>query len=122
MVVRLGRCAQSGVELLLSVAFIAMAFVAMLLYLQRGYQGYLYSNASAQGVQFDPEELYDENYSLEFGRTSEIVSEVALNSDLPPSGFPSMPGGGVPGKSLRVTIAQDAEWTLNRDSTYDAGP
>lgn len=122
-----GRRGQSGIELMLLLAIVVVALVGMAVYLQRGYQGYLYSSASGQGTQFDPRQTYSERQQLtDFTQkvdieflplTSPTVDDVAGDPNLP---MPDLPGGPVPGRMLRTSVKAQTSWAVSRRGTYDA--
>ena len=55
---------QVTVETGILISAVVAGFVAMGLYLQRGYQGSLHANASSHGLPFDPRRPYSERSAL----------------------------------------------------------
>ena len=99
------------------------AFVALAIYVQRGYQGYLYNQAQSQGTQFDPAD-YDERRSIRTTQIQdvEVFSGQAAITMAPASErlqwLPSLPGGGTPAKSMLTKVKVVTDWDVCRSGGY----
>jgi hypothetical protein len=110
----LTRTGQSTLELAILVGSVAAALVAMGIYLQRGYQGYLRNTSQSHGVQFDPSSPFAESRTLNaYTRNQEIDITSAEAS------VPSL-GGPLPGRMLTTKVNTVTEWDMARSAAYDA--
>jgi hypothetical protein len=107
------------------IAAVAAALVAMGIYLQRGYQGYLRNASQTHGVQFDPTEPFTDSRQLfRYGRKQTI--DVATGEEAVrlfgggSGGLPSTPGGVLPGRMLATKVRTTTEWFVIRNSKYEA--
>ena len=122
---RLSLRGQSLVEwAVLVVVVVGVLVVGMRAYLQRGYQGYLRSNASAHGVQFDPTKVFVEEHqlnSISHVQEVDILSgQAAVNLFAGDPRLPSVPGGALPGRTLETKVHSEAAWDVRKRATYDA--
>lgn len=113
---------QVTVETAVFITAVIGALVGMAIYMQRAYQGYLFSNSSAQGLQFDPNDNYAVGRTIRLSQTQEItiqsgptVSLVKGNDDLP-----SVPGGKLPPRSRLTRVNVTDDWDLTGGSLYEA--
>jgi len=116
---------QSAVETVLLLVLVAAALAAMMGYLQRGYQGYLYSTASGQGEQFDPRRRFNLRQQLtELKQAVTIDIEAVSPTVEDPRGgelLPSIPGGRVAaGRPVRTTSSATTRWSMTRRGAYEA--
>lgn len=115
---------QSTVEMAVMLGAVVAALVATHVYLRRAYQGYLYTNASAHGQQFDPTRPY---------QTTDLINDLTQHQTVEientepgvhlPGGddrLPSVPGGNLPGRALKTTVRVETDWNVSRESRYDA--
>ena len=115
---------QASVETVLLFIGVVFALVAMAVYVQRAYQGYLFSNASSHGLQFDPTQAYHEDQQLktfhqhqhiEVTSGKEAVAAFAGDSRLP-----SVPGGVVPAGILGTKANVTTSWEVETNGTYQS--
>ena len=121
---------QSSIETALLIAAAVSALVAMNTYIRRGYQGYLYANASSHGQQFDPRQPHEQHDELvNFTQTQdiEIISgDAAVNLFKEGSfsgglfGDGAAPGGALPGRALGTKAKVTATWNVQRDVKFKA--
>ena len=114
---------QATVELAILIGVAVLAFVAMAVYAHRGYQGYLYTAASAHGQQFDPEQPYlvTQQFALQQQQDVEVVTgQAAVTLAGGVDGLPRTPGGQIPGRILGTKVRSEAQWTVDRGATYEA--
>lgn len=133
---------QTTVEMAVLVGAVVTAFIAMSLYVQRAYQGYLYSTSSTHGPQFEPNHLkhpYLEVQRLEssfrprlgttplsgpsFRQIQDITVKEQTELGPIPSGndehrLPSVRGGTLPGRILKTEITVTTDWNVNRGACY----
>jgi hypothetical protein len=105
------------------VASVVAALVAVGIYLQRGYQGYLRGAASSHGVQFDPQDFSETRQLKSFGQTQEIdilSGQAAVDLFAGDSRLPSTPGGSLPARTLATKATVTTDWDVGRDATYQA--
>jgi len=126
------RRGQVTVETFLLAALAVTALVAMSLYLQRGYQGYLYANTAVQGTQFDPTQPSSDtqtlnNYTVSQESTTALQGGSQSSARLPRGlcrgdemCLPDMAGGTMTGRVLRSAVTSVANWDVSRDATYEA--
>jgi hypothetical protein len=115
------------VEFAVMAGVIAAALVAISVYLQRGYQGYLRTTSSVHGLQFDPTQPYTVNHQLNT-MTQRFAVDITASgpSAKAPSGndedLPSAPGGTLPGgtMSIRTASSSSAEWDVIKNATFEA--
>ena len=99
------------------------AFVAIALYVQRGYEGYLYNQAQSQGTQFDPAD-YDEQRSIQTTQIQDVEifsGQAAITMAQGTENIyklPSLPGGGTPGKSMLTKVKVVTDWDVCRSGGY----
>jgi hypothetical protein len=105
---------QSTVELAILIAAVAAALVAMAIYLQRGYQGYLRTASQTHGVQFDPNSTFDESRRLNNYARNQVVD---ITSSEP--GTPAVVGQ-LPGRILTTKVNTTTDWNVSRTSAYEA--
>ncbi|MBI3322000.1 MAG: hypothetical protein HYZ91_07030 [Candidatus Omnitrophica bacterium] len=119
-----GRRGQSALELLVLGGVAVSALVIMAVYVQRAYQGYLYSNGSAHGLQFDPRGMYTESSTVNsFQQTTDVTVKTGQQSVKLFSGtndLPSTPGGQLPGRILETKVRAQTDWDISRNATYEA--
>ena len=121
-----GRTAgQSTIELAFLVAVVAASLIGLGTYLQRGYQGYLRSNAAAHGVQFDPQlrsfhEVHALNSMSQVQEVDTLSGQAAVDLFRGSPKLPSTPGGTLPGKVLATKVHTESAWDLRNDATYQA--
>ncbi len=142
---------QTTVETAILVGAAVTAMVAMSLYVQRAYQGYLYSSASTHGPQFEPNnpahpylEVQELTNSFRpppspsptpspgprIGPAFRQIQEVTVSSEADLSGspkgtasLPSVPGGQLPGRILKTEVDVTTDWNVNRRACYgDTAP
>lgn len=106
---------QSTIELAILVAAVAAALVAMGVYLQRGYQGYLRGASQSHGVQFDPTEPYDESRRVVDYQRHQKVDVTSGEASVPAVG-----GASFPARILTTKVRTATEWDVTRDATYQA--
>lgn len=123
-----GRQGQASVETMLLIGLAVTALVALSWYVQRAYQGYLYSNSAGQGPQFDPTQPSTDAKTLGFTSKQLITVKVAAPTYTLPEGvcpteddcLPSRPGPTVSGRTLRTTTKSQTDFAVNRSATFDA--
>ncbi len=113
--------AQVTVETALLMLAAIGAFVFMVIYFQRGYQGYLYS-ASSQGVQFDPRNLYSTQRTLTLNQTQNITIQAGPTTDVTTGidDLPDTPGGQTSRVSVQ-TADVTSTWNVQGNGNYTAG-
>jgi len=112
---------QATVELAMLWAIVVGALVAMLWYLQRGYQGYLYANASAHGLQFDPAGNFTETEAMHYGSAEELyIAFGQQDVDMPTGGNLENIPAQAPSRSLKTTIKGEIHWDVNKKADYNA--
>jgi hypothetical protein len=108
--------------LLIGAAVAAMVMMAR--YVQRGYQGYLYSTGSSHGQQFNPNQPFSESQNLNaFSVDQEVevlTGQPAVDLFGGDSRLPSTPGGQLPGRILATKVKVTTDWDVSRDATYEA--
>ena len=121
------RTGQSALELLLYGGFAAAAITGMAFYVNRAYQGYLYSSASSHGPQFDYANnqwrLTQQLNSFDQGQKIEMTSSSSGPGVDMPSGnddLPTVPGGRVQGRRLETTSDVSMSWDVRRKAHYEA--
>ena len=123
---------QAGVEMAVTIVFIVGALVAMALYIQRAYAGYLYGQVSTHGPQFDATQAYTDtrllnNYTL-VEQTDTLVVSPGLQID---KGFcgpnpdaqgcaPDVAGGVFEGNILQTKSKSTVNWDVSRNATFTA--
>ena len=131
---------QTTIETTLLLGAAVIAFVTMSLYVQRAYQGYLYTNASAHGSGFNPKRGYLEiqelakpwdganNRVIPGGQAFRQIQNLKNEQEGPggtaagaAANLPSIPSGSVPGRVLRVTVDSTVDWSVNH-RTCDGNP
>lgn len=127
------RRGQTTVETAILIGAAVMAFVTMSLYVQRAYQGYLYTNASAHGSGFDPKQGYLEMQELttswdpikgkvvgpSFRHVQDLKSEQEGVTGTSPGGTKlGLSAGSIPGRILRSTVDSTLDWSVNRRACY----
>lgn len=115
---------QSIIELSLLVAMVAAALVAVGVYLQRGFQGYLRNSASSHGVQFDPTQPFAEQHRLNSFSVTQDVDVLSGQAAVELFGgdprVTNIPGGSLPGRTLATKVHVESAWDLGRDKRYEA--
>ena len=124
---------QAMVEIAVTVAFVIGGLIALALYMQRAYQGYLYAQASSQGQQFDPTQAYTDTRLLNsFVVVQESVTKVAGPGDLIAGGWcddgnpngngcaPDLGGGKVSGRVIQSKSKSQSTWDIGRNANYVA--
>ena len=123
-----GRQGQASVETMLLIGLAAAALVGLTVYLQRAYQGYLYSNSAGQGPQFDPSQTSTDTRTLgRFASKQVIDVEVGEPWYQLPGGIcvgenclPDRPGAVVGGRILKTTTKSQTDFAVSRSATFDA--
>ena len=105
---------QSTVELAILVAAVAAALVAMGIYLQRGYQGYLRNSSQAQGIQFDPTKPFTGTQKLNQYTRNQNIDIISGEASVP------VIGGALPARTLTTKVRTVTDWDVARDATYQA--
>ena len=121
------RKGQSAIEMLFYGGMIAAGLTGMAFYVNRAYQGYLYSTGSAHGPQFDYNNdawQYQQQLNV-FNQHQEITivpSSGGPTVDLPQGNndLPSIPGGRVPGRRLETKSEVNSFWDIRRNGHYEA--
>jgi hypothetical protein len=116
--------ATATVETALLIGAAVAALVALAIYLQRAYQGYLYAGASAQGIQFDPKQNFSTTQQLnDFSQVTDIdvtSGQQAIQFFGGDDGLPSVPGGSVAARALGLKVTVVTEWEAGNEGTYHA--
>ena len=123
-----GRQGQASIETLLLIGLVVTALVGLTVYLQRAYQGYLYSNAAGQGPQFDPSQASTDTRTLDRFASKQVIDvEVGEPWYELPGGIcvgenclPDRPGAVVGGRILKTTTKSQTNFTVSRKATFDA--
>ena len=123
-----GARGQAAVETMLLAAMAVAALVAMALYGQRAYQGYLYSNSASQGPQFDPTQTSTDTRTLDGFASNQLitVAETAPVYTLPGGVcvgvdcLPDRPAAAVGGRMLKTTTRTRTDFAVSRSATFDA--
>lgn len=118
---------QAGTETILVVVFVIAGLIAMLVYVQRGIQGNLFSATSGLGAQFDPRDPWAENETM--AQTDTVVQVVRGGT----VGAPMLDGhlGGMPNQNSlpdlpagpvhrEPSVFQETAMTSNWLSTHAA--
>lgn len=115
---------QASVETVLLVAAATTALVVMGVYVQRAYQGYLFSSNSSHGLQFDARGPYDESQQLNsYVQTQDIdvtSGRQAVDLHMADASLRSIPGGTVAAGSLGVEARVTTEWDVSGERNYEA--
>lgn len=116
------RAGQSSLETVLLMSLAVAAFVALAVYTQRAYQGYLLNNASAHGLQFDPGKTFLVNRTLQLNQTQEITLRTGPSVEFfgGSDELPSPPGGVATGRLSVVNARVTDDWELDGDATYES--
>ena len=121
------RAGQSAIEMLFYGGMIAAGLTGMAFYVNRAYQGYLYSTGSGHGSQFDYDnDAWQHQQVLNtFNQHQEITIVPSSGGpvvDLPAGNddLPSIPGGSVPGRRLETTSEVNTLWDIRRNGHYEA--
>ncbi len=116
--------AVAPVETLLLIAFAVGGLVAMAIYLQRAYQGYLYANASAHGMQFDPKGNFTATQRLDnFSQVTDIditSGRQAIQFFGGDDDLPTTQGGSAPQQALGLKVKVVTTWEAGSEGTYNA--
>ncbi len=117
---------QAAIETAVYMAMAVIALVTLVVYVQRAYQGYLYTNASAHGPQFDPNQQYAIRQNLN-NFTQRIQSDITVTTPAmkdpdgdPVNGLPSIKGGQVPGRLITSVTKTNTNWAVSRNGSQDA--
>ena len=119
-----GAGGQVTVETALLYGGVVIGLVAMALYAKGAYQGYLYSQATVHGSQFDPRQPYQEQQTInqlhivqDIDVTSGTVSTGGVGDS---DGLPSVPDdNGVPDRILETKVRTEANWDISREAQYE---
>ncbi|PIQ84263.1 MAG: hypothetical protein COV75_03110 [Candidatus Omnitrophica bacterium CG11_big_fil_rev_8_21_14_0_20_63_9] len=119
--------AQTGattVETTLLIGAVIAACVGMTVYIQRGYQGYLYGVSSAHGAQFDPTNEFSERQALESYTQVQDIDVTSGQAAIEAHGGGTVltsPGGGqAAARILNVEARVTADWEVTREAAYEA--
>jgi hypothetical protein len=131
------RHGQAALETNLLLGVAITAFVGMTLYVQRAYQGYLYSNASSQGVAFDPTADFaicqdldmTQKQKIDMAKGKAALNLFAVRGGTPWSGGVDLsnrsqgPGPllGRVGRIRGVKAEVKTEWKVKAKSRFDGG-
>ncbi len=129
---------QASLETTLLIGISVAALAGMAIYVQRGYQGYLYSSATDQGLQFDPKQTYATCQDLTTIQTQKIdmtQGHAALQAfglskhysvgsrNFPFSlAAPFNHRAGLIGRIRGVQAKVDTNWSFTSKANFDAGP
>lgn len=112
------------VETTLLIGAVIAACVAMTVYIQRGYQGYLYGVSSAHGSQFDPTNEFSERQTLEsYTQVQDIdvtSGQAAVEAHGGGTVLTSPSGGQAASRILGVEARVTGDWDVTREATYEA--
>ncbi len=111
---RLSLRGQSTIELVILVAAVTAALVAMAIYLQRGYQGYIRGTSQAHGIQFNPTEPFTDTRRLNSYTRNQTVDVTSGEADVP------VLGGTLPERILTTKVRTVTNWDVARDARYEA--
>ena len=112
------RSGQTTIETAVLVGIAIASMVAMSAYIRRGYQGYLYANASVHGQQFDPKgKFYTSQKIVNFTQVQDIdvisgQAAVGMYSDQGYTGTP-------PTKALATKAKVTTTWDSKRETSYE---
>ena len=122
-----GRAGQSAIELMFYGGVVVAALIAMSVYVQRGYQGYLYSSGSAHGSQFDyRNDSWNLTQQLNHFDQHQDINAIPSSSgpglDMPKGNddLPTVPGGRVPGRMLETKATVTTSWDVKRKAHDEA--
>ena len=115
---------QSVVELLVYSGLVIATLIAMSFYVQRGYQGYLYSTNSSHGPQFDYQNnAWRLNQQLNrFNQKQSITISSAGGVEMPSGNedLPTVPGGPIPSRMTSTKAQVTTSWDVRRTPHYEA--
>ena len=123
---------QSGVEVMLAVGLVIATLIGMSFYVQRAYQGYLYTYGSGHGPQFDYQGNYTDRRSLnQFSVKQDVrIEQEDIQEGVRHFGgycpgsqacLPDTPGGAEADMALSITTAKTkSDWVMSRNATYEA--
>jgi hypothetical protein len=121
--------AQSGIEMMITLGFLGAVMIGMLVYLQRGYHGYLFSNAAAHGLQFDITDNYIETNQLQAFTQKQRIDVVLGQQDVQLPQFKaandertSPADTPVPSRQLKIKVKTEIDWDIRRTGVYNASP
>ena len=130
---RTGRSGQVTAETVLGIVLIVASLVGMVVYMQRGMQGNLFSTSRSFGVPFDPGTTYaDTTRSTMNSNVKHRVAFAMLDAQLRPQvvgygadpdmSLTSQPTGSIPREPAIKDSAVDSNWSSNRSASYNAQP
>ena len=109
------RGGQSTLEMAILVGSVAAALVAMGIYFQRGYQGYLRNASQTHGSQFDPSQPFDETRQLNSYSRAQEIDVTSAEASVPGVGDTQLPG-----RMLTTNVQTETEWDTTRTAAYEA--
>lgn len=112
---------QASVETAVLIGAAVVALVAVAVYVQRAYQGYLYTSASGQGPQVDLRQPYTDTRTLNsFQVTEEITVTRAQPGVTVPTRMPDAPSAQGGGRPLQTDVTVTTDWDVSGQATYNA--
>ncbi len=133
------RTGQATIETTVLVGAVAAALLVMGLYMRRGYQGYLFSGASAHGFQFHPRQAFTtvdsialfnqtQNIDIISGTAAVRLGRASTPVDTVVSAFYGLDGdkggqasdGFLQGRALATNTRVDTSWDLQRHGRYES--